>query len=434
MSISSIMNIGLSGLQVNQEALKVTADNVSNVNTAGYVHKVVEMQNRLAGSQSAGVEIAGIQRVVDQFLQRASYSASADSGRYTVISDMEDRLQSLLGSPSDNTSFSGKIDKVFSAIADLSVDPTASSLREGVLSAINDFGSEVQTVSNQIQDLRLEASNRISEDVTTINTALKQIYKLNSQIVYEKQLGGDTSALEEARQKAISQISGLVDIQVQDNGDGSQRIATGSGLSLVDGANLYQLSYNQPGTIKSDTTFSPIEISRVDPLTGNPVGTTHVLDSSLKSGEIKGLMDMRDNVLPDLSNQVGELSAQFADSVNAVHNASTSYPPPNSLVGRDTGLLSTDPQGFTGQAEFAVTDASGTLINTVTVDFGALGPGATINDVVNQVNTALGGDATMSFSNGVMSFTGAGDNRVAIGQIAGNESDRGGHGFSSSSA
>jgi len=429
-SINTILNNGLSGLQVNELALRITADNISNVNTDGYVRKIVQMQNRLAGSQSVGVEIAGVQRVVDQFLQRASLTSSADSNRYQVISDMENRLQTLFGSPSDNTSFSGKIDAVFSAISDASLNPSTTALRQAVLAAITDFGSEAGRISGQVQDLRQEASDRISSDVTTINLALEHISKLNTQIIRQKQLGGDASALEESRQNSISQISNLMDVSVENISDGSVRVTSGSGLSLVDGSTLYRLSYDSPGTVDSDTQFPSIQITRVDPLTGNLTGSAKNLDSSLRSGEIKGLMDMRDTVLPDLANQIGELSAQFIDGVNAVHNAGTSYPPPNSLVGRDTGLLSTDLQGFSGQAEFAVTDSSGTQINSVTVDFGTLPAGSTIADVVNQVNTALGGDATMSFTNGVMSFTGAGDNRVAIGQIAGSESSRGGHGFS----
>lgn len=429
MSINSILSTGLTGLLVNQEALRITADNVSNVNSTGYVRKVVEMQNRLASGTSAGVEIAGIKRVVDAFLQKASYTSAADSQRYQAISDMQNRLQSLFGTPSDNTSFAGKIDSVFSAISDASLDPSTPVRRQAVLSAISDFGAEVSRVSGQVQDLRQEASNRISEDVATINSALQQIYKLNPQIVKQKLVGGDTSALEEARQTAVTQISELLDVRVENNGDGSIRVSTTSGVTLLDAA-PYELSYNAPGTVTSETTFPAIQVTRLDPLTMQPNGNPISLDPAIRSGEIKGLMDMRDNMLPDLANQIGELSAQFADNLNAAHNAGTSYPPPASLTGRNTGLLATDLQSFTGQAQFAVTDASGNLINKVTVDFGALGPGSTINDVLNTVNTALGPDATLSFSNGVMSFTGNAGNRVSIGQIPGAESDRGGHGFS----
>ena len=428
MTINAIFNNGLSGLLVNQQALRVTSDNIANVNTDGYVRKVVEFQNRIAGSQSAGVEIAGIKRIVDTFLQKASYTAAADSKRYQAMSDMEDRLQGLFGAPDDNTSFSGKIDALFSAISDASLDPSTAVRRQAVLSAISDFGYEVSRIAGQIQDLRQESSNRISEDVATVNAALERIYKLNPLIVRQKLVGGDTSALEEDRANAIKQISELLDIRVEDVGNGAVQISTTSGLSLLDGA-LYQLSYNAPGTVTPETRFPAIQITRLDPTTGLPTASVHDLDGSIKSGEIKGLLDMRDNVLPDLANQIGELSAQVIDQLNAAHNANTSFPPPSSLTGRQTGMLGTDLQGFTGQAEFAAVDAGGNLISSVTIDFDAMAAN-TIDDVVTAVNAGLGGAATLSFANGVMSFTGAGSNRVAIGQVSGNESDRGGHGFS----
>jgi flagellar hook-associated protein 1 FlgK len=430
MSLNGILNNGISGLMANQTALRITSDNVANVNTQGYVRKVVDFQNRIAGSSSAGVEIAGIQRIVDAFLQKASYAANADAGRYTAMDDIQGRLQALLGSPSDNTSFSGKIDAVFSSISDAELDPSTAVRRQAVLSAIADFGAEADRVSKQVQDLRLDASNKITQDVSTINASLEQIFKLNPLIVRQKQIGGDSSALEEARSNAINQLSNLVDVQVQTLQNGSVNISTTSGISLLDGA-LYQVSYDAPGTVASETQFSPIMVTRLDPTTGQPTSATRELDSNLKSGELKGLLDMRDHVLPDLADQIGELSSQFVDALNAAHNQNTAFPPPNTLTGKDTGLLSTDLQGFTGQAEFAVVDKTGQLVASTTVDFDALAPGSTIQDVVTAVNTGLGGAGTMTFNNGVLSFQAASaTNGVAIGQVSGDESSRGGHGFS----
>ena len=46
MSLSSILNIANSGLQTAQTQLRVVSDNVSNVNTPGYIRKIAE-QNSL---------------------------------------------------------------------------------------------------------------------------------------------------------------------------------------------------------------------------------------------------------------------------------------------------------------------------------------------------------------------------------------------------
>jgi flagellar hook-associated protein 1 FlgK len=98
-------------------------------------------------------------------------------------------------------------------------------------------------------------------------------------------------------------------------------------------------------------------------------------------------------------------------------------------MGKNTGLLATDKHNFTGQTVFAVTDSDGKLTNKVTIDFTAIG--STVADLVNAVNAGLGGAATLSLTNGIMSFTGtAASNFVAIAEDGVTPSNRGGRGFS----
>ena len=80
---------------------------------------------------------------------------------------------------------------------------------------------------------------------------------------------------------------------------------------------------------------------------------------------------MRDQVLGGLSQSLGNLAQQTALAFNAQSNANAAFPPPTSLTGRDTGLLSTDALNFTGKTTIAVTDSSGNLVSRIDVDFGA---------------------------------------------------------------
>jgi flagellar hook-associated protein 1 FlgK len=56
MSLTSIMNIATSGLQTAQAQLRVTSDNIANVNTAGYVRKVVDQTSAVTQGRGAGVD------------------------------------------------------------------------------------------------------------------------------------------------------------------------------------------------------------------------------------------------------------------------------------------------------------------------------------------------------------------------------------------
>ena len=79
MSLNTILNIANSGLQTAQTQLRVVSDNVSNVNTPGYVRKIADQQSLTTQGVGTGVEIARIRLATDRFLQAASLSG-ADCG------------------------------------------------------------------------------------------------------------------------------------------------------------------------------------------------------------------------------------------------------------------------------------------------------------------------------------------------------------------
>src|SRR4051812_41230927 len=110
-SLTSIMNSAASGLIANQTALRVVSDNVSNVNTAGYVRKVVDLQPMGAGD-AGGVQVGVISRVIDRFLQQASLSAAADSGSAGIQAELLDRAQALFGDPNSDNAFFNQLDKI----------------------------------------------------------------------------------------------------------------------------------------------------------------------------------------------------------------------------------------------------------------------------------------------------------------------------------
>ena len=65
MSLSSILNIANSGLQAAQQQLRVVSDNVSNVNTAGYVRKIAEQTSLTTQGVGSGVEVTRIRLATD---------------------------------------------------------------------------------------------------------------------------------------------------------------------------------------------------------------------------------------------------------------------------------------------------------------------------------------------------------------------------------
>lgn len=152
----------------------------------------------------------------------------------------------------------------------------------------------------------------------------------------------------------------------------------------------------------------------------------------ISGGEIRGLMDLRDTTLPGMADQLGEFISRTVEQINAAHNKTTASPPPKVLNGRDTGLdLPTAVGGFTGKTTVAILDKDGVVQSRVDIDFdaGTMVPGGAFTPAsfLTSLNTAMGGAATASFTNGALSFAGVGDNRLAIDE---GTSAKAGRGFS----
>ncbi|MGF1464470.1 MAG: flagellar basal body rod C-terminal domain-containing protein, partial [Maricaulaceae bacterium] len=176
-----------------------------------------------------------------------------------------------------------------------------------------------------------------------------------------------------------------------------------------------------------------------------PSGNTFDIQTSIQSGEIAGLIQLRDQELPEIALSLSELAARTADELNRASNSATTAPPPNTLTGAQTGLLASDNAAFTGVSNIAVLNGDDTLARQVRLDFdnnqivttvsgnppvvttAALGPGLDVGGLTAAINTALGPDATATFANGSLELSAtAPDAGVALLEDPNNPSDRGG--------
>ena len=145
-----------------------------------------------------------------------------------------------------------------------------------------------------------------------------------------------------------------------------------------------------------------------------PAGSSAVsLRDHITSGSIAGLQQARDVELPAIMNQLSEYASHATEELNRAHNANSAVPAPQTLTGRNTGLdITSAVTGFTGTTTVAVMSPTDTIARSVAIDFSAMtmsvnGGAATAfgaSTFVADLNTALGGQATASFSGGVLSI------------------------------
>src|ERR1700744_3798409 len=135
-SLNGIAASALSALRTNQAALGVVSNNVANINTPGYARRVVNEQTLAVNGQLVGVDIASVQRVVNQFLQSENLAANGTSSQYDTMASMFTQLNGLLGGPGDNQSLATGLTNLSAAYGVASQAPNTSASTSGVLNAL----------------------------------------------------------------------------------------------------------------------------------------------------------------------------------------------------------------------------------------------------------------------------------------------------------
>ena len=436
MALDGILASALTALQTNAQALRVVSNNVANMNTPGYVRRVVNESPLDIGGQLAGVSIADVQRVTDQFLMREVLSSNADSSRYSTQGNVFDQINAILGQPGDGTALTSQLDDAFSALGQASLSPNSSASQLAVIGGFQNFASTISSLSTQLANVKAQTDQQISASVGTINSLLTQVYALNQQIQTATAAGDTSSGLLDQRDQLLQQLSQYMDVRTSQQSNGQLTVMTTDGMTLV-GDSYAQLSYSAGGP---NGTYGAIQLDSINPRTGDQIGAAQPLDAHLESGSLRGLLDMRDSQIPNFEQELGNFARQAQLAFNSVNNANAAFPPPTSLNGRDTGLLSTDGLNFTGKTTIAVADSSGNMLSRIDVDFdaGTLsvdgGPavsiGSDIGSFVTALNGALGSNGTATFQDGKLSVSATGSNGIVVQDDATTPSSRGGTGLS----
>ena len=426
MSMSAILNTATSGMMAAQTGLRVTSDNIANVNTAGYARKTVSQSNLLSGGMGVGVSIDAIKRATDRFLQSASLNAASESARTGIIASTLDSAQKLFGDPSGKTSFFAALDDIYSAFSSVQDEPSSTLRRTQALTRIDDFLSESARITSSLSNLGKDADTRIAANVGRVNDLLKQIDALNSDITRARVAGADASGAENVQGSLIDDLAKLINVQVTPRTMGGVIVRSTEGLNLA-GDGAASITYQ---TSPTATGYLTVQVAN---------GSAVPIPLNISGGEIKGLIDVRNTDLVNLSDQLGEFTSRAAEEINRAANAASSVPAPTTLTGRNTGLDAPAAlTGFKGKTTIALTNSSSVIQRRIDIDFdagtmsvnGAAGPSFSATNFITQLNTALGGQGMAGFSSGTLSLSGSGGLGVAIADDATTPSNKAGKGFS----
>ena len=211
--------VGSSGLMSAQNALNVTANNLANVDTKGYVRQQVifsdkhynSFQNATIGvnvqQAGLGVSIGDVVHARDIFLDKAYRQ---ENGRqsfygacYDTVAQVEDLFQEL-----DGEEFKQSISDLNTAFQELAKGPGDAVNQNLVIQKSELFVARTVALYSDLQDYQDNMNEQIKEAIERINEIGDRVYELNLEIQKIEGAGIETAmTLRDERDALVDELS-----------------------------------------------------------------------------------------------------------------------------------------------------------------------------------------------------------------------------------
>lgn len=406
MSLSAALNAATTGLAVSSRKADITASNISNASTPGYVRRSVLVGESVIGGDGNGAYIIGIERSQDQALSRERRLATSSAARADIISQSYAQLNKEMGETDDDFGLFAAYQSFESDLRDLAVTPESSAYQQAVYNSLTSLTDQFSTLHDAAISQREEADKAIASQVDIVNKALHQINDLNSQITGLANSAEGSAALEDQRQSLLDKISEIIPIKDIPRDNGIINIITDEGVFLLSGS-VHELEFTPSGVVAPGQTYDPTTTTG---LSGITVGDQNLTPGNgvfgLNAGSISGYFSIRDKIAPEFLEQIDSLAADLVErfSGNSVD--------PTNGVGA-VGILTDngsayDPANKAGlSGRLALNDAinpdQGGLLTRFRDGLGATTEGAAGNsDILNNLLDAFTNSNTAPSGSGLL--------------------------------
>ncbi len=342
-------------LDLSSAELKLTAQNMANVNTPGYTREVAVFDENIpltlnGLTYGTGASVIDIQsqrdRVLEQSVDQQTQAQQATATRLTALQNVEGVFTSETATSATASSggISSSLSGFFTAVTQLEGNPSDTSLRVGVLSAAAGLASSFSGGVDELEQQQASLDSESQSVVTQANALTNSIAGLNQQI-QTLDPNTDAGTLEDQRQYDLNQLSQLIGISQVKTEDNGLTITTTGGALLVSEGKAYALT------------------------SGPSSGVTHYFDSlgnditsSLASGggRLGGYLTSRDQDIPQVESALDALAGGLATQLNSIQesgstvNGASSAGIPLFKVPAGGGL----PGSVAGGITVAITDPS----------------------------------------------------------------------------
>lgn len=314
MGLSVTLSNALSGMKVGQSALDTLSNNVANAGTPGYHRRSLSVIDAL-GVNSTYAREGELTRAFNLSLQAHYTRATAESGFSSVKAGYLDRVQTLFGKPGTTGSIDSAYTAFESALAAAATSPDTYASRAELISKAQALAGTLNRLTGDIQSLRQEIEAQLSNSVDGINNQLQSLERINNRLADQGIDPTSRATLMDQRDRLVEGLSQQMDLRVSYRGDGTVALMTRSGVGILDvKASVFQ--YQSAGALSAASRFSPDDalsgVGKLKLMTPAGLEIDLVKQNVLSSGELAGLIELRDKSLVEAQDQLDEIASSLA--------------------------------------------------------------------------------------------------------------------------
>ncbi len=313
-NLFSGINLALRAMLAHQQMLEVIEHNVANANTPGYRRQEAMLEATVPypapsiyggigpGQFGTGVAIEKIRRFNLEFFDGRYRRELSEASRWSTESDVLRQVEATL-SESGEDGLVGKLDAFWGGWQALSSDPANMAVRADLLQRAEDLAEGLNWRAQSLINLRKDQDLAVSTRVEEINTLAEQVARLNVEIANVQGTGDQPNDLLDERDRVINRLSEIAGAAATVNENGEAVVSIG-GHALVVGSSTFTLT------------------AAANPANDNLVDVTWAADGralNLSRGELQGLLQARDTIIPKQLDGLNTLAFELATRVNAVH-------------------------------------------------------------------------------------------------------------------
>ncbi len=266
---SDLLMIGRSGAQTSRIALEVTAQNIANASTEGYVRRSVGLEEvaatggmgTIADVSLSGVRLDRVIRNADLFRQAEVRRTGADAARAGAEVAGLENIESAV----EQSGVFDAIVRFEGALQQLVGDPTSSSLRASTIEQARTMAGTFNIASSSLdsvgEGLRFEAGDAAVQ----VNTLAQELARVNLRLSRAADATSDQSALLDQRDSLLQKLSGYTDVATEiDPTNGTVKVRIGGASDpLVEGGTARTLAMTTAanGTVSFDLSGAPLTLT-----------------------------------------------------------------------------------------------------------------------------------------------------------------------------